>query len=258
MYEIVGRVNHDWDCYLSNVNSEKASIVLDLGLRGEIPDPNRTWLLFIWLKLKFPRPDGLSDSRELDALIAVEKRLTQNMTQQCGALLSGSITTKGRREFYFYGSQPEQLESAVRETKEVFRDYEFEWGSQEDLKWLQYLDVLFPSEEQMQCMQNRRVLESLSGNGDPLTESRDVTHWVYFKTPNSREGFRNEIMMLGYRVDSERDHPGDEYPHGICFVKNHSMEPAELDRTILELFRMASRFQGDYDGWETQVVSSKS
>jgi regulator of RNase E activity RraB len=250
-------VNHDWDCYLCNVNGEKASIRLNLALRGEIPDPNRTWLLFVWLKFRFPRPDGLSDSREFESLSAIETRLTQNMVQKCDALLSGTITTQGRREFYFYGANPEQLESAVRETKELFRDHEFEWGSQEDSNWLQYLDVLYPSEEQMQCMQNRKVLESLTENGDPLTEPRDVMHWAYFKTPHGREDFRNEIVTLGYRVDSETEHPGDEYPQGICFLRNHSMDPLELDRTILELFRLASRFQGDYDGWETQVISSK-
>jgi uncharacterized protein (TIGR01619 family) len=245
---------HDWNCYLTNVNGKLASIFLDLGLRSEIPDRNRLWLLWIWVQLKSPRPDGLSDDSEFDSLIALDKRIAQALNQKCKGLLAGTITTQGRREFYFYGEDPENLESAVLETNKVFQTYQFEWGSQQHSEWRQYLDVLHPSEEQLQRMLNGNVLEVLRSEGDALTAPRDVTHWAYFKDDGDRAGFGSAVTLLGYRIDSESEDRDDEYAKGICVVRLQSVNRAELDEAVVELYRIARKFRGSYDGWECQVV----
>jgi uncharacterized protein (TIGR01619 family) len=251
-------VDHDWEPYITNVNGKVASILVDLSLHAEIPDSNKPWLLWVWLWLKSPRADGLSDWPELETLSAVEARLTQMLVQKCSGILSGSITTLGRREFYFYGTNPEQLETAVHDTRNVFRAYKFDWGSQEDLNWLQYRDVLFPSDEQMQCIQNRKVLEVLKKNGDLLKDLRGISHWAYFKSTADRKSFKDEVQKLGYRIDSESEDFGDEYPQGICFDKIQSLNPSDVDNAVLELFRLALKFGGSYDGWETQAIGPQS
>ena len=249
-------MQHDWEPYIGRVNDKLASILVDLGLRLEIPDSTRPWLLWVWLKLKSPRPDGLSDWSEFELLSAIEDRLTQSLSQKCNAILSGSITTLGRREFYYYGANPELLESVVNDTKKTFREYEFEWGSQEDSNWRQYNEVLLPSDEQTECIQNRKVLEVLKKNGDTLTTPRDFSHWAYFKVPGDRERFKDEIQALGYGIVSQSENPEDEFVHGICFVRCQLVSQSEIDNAVLELSRIARKFDGSYDGWETQVVDT--
>lgn len=89
---------------------------------------------------------GLSASAEFEVLTAIETRVAQVLTRKCNAVLSGSITSQGRRELYFYGSNPEELDTAVNETKKAFPTYQFASGSKQDSEWRQYLDVLFPSD----------------------------------------------------------------------------------------------------------------
>ena len=245
---------HDWNCYLATVNGKLASIFLDLGVRSEIPDRKRIWLLWIWVQLKSPRPDGLSDDSEFDSLIALDKRIAQALSQKCNGVLAGTITTQGRREFYFYGEDPENLETAVAETKKVFQTYQFEWGSRQDSEWRQYLDVLYPSEEQFQRITNGKVLDALSSEGDSLTAPRDTAHWAYFKDDEGRAGFKSAVTLLGYRIDSESEDLDDEYPKGICIVRLQSVNRAEIDEAVVELYRIARKFHGSYDGWECQVV----
>ena len=72
-------MNRDWNSYITKVNDELASVLVDLGLDSEIPDTNRPWLLWVWIQLKSPRPDGLSDWPEFEVLSAVEARLTQSL-----------------------------------------------------------------------------------------------------------------------------------------------------------------------------------
>lgn len=251
-------MNRDWNSYITKVNDELASVLVDLGLDSEIPDTNGPWLLWVWIQLKSPRPDGLSDWPEFEVLSAVEARLTQSLAQKCNGVLGGSITTLGRREFYFYGTNPEQLEIAVIETRKVFRDHVFEWGSREDSDWQQYTDVLLPSDEQMERIKNRKVLEILKKEGDLLADSREVTHWAYFKAAKDREGFKNAVELMGYRVDSESDDPADEYPLGVCFFRRQTVSESDMDDAVLALFRLAAKFGGSYDGWETEIIKPQT
>lgn len=180
--------------------------------------------------------------------------MKQALSQNCNAVLAGSITTQGRCEYYFYGEEPEKLESAVSETTKVFQLYGFDWGGQQDSDWRQYRDVLYPCEEDMEGMLNRKVLDSPKGPGDSLKASGDLTHWAYFKNGEGREGFKNAVATLGYRVDSESEDSEEEFPKGICIVRFQSVDQVELDEAVLELFRIAKKFQGSSDGWESQVV----
>jgi Family of unknown function (DUF695). len=42
-------MSEEWDSYLCNVNDKLASIRVDLGIRSTVPDPNRPWLLWVWV-----------------------------------------------------------------------------------------------------------------------------------------------------------------------------------------------------------------
>ena len=39
-------------------------------------------------------------------------------------------------------------------------------------------------------------------------------------------------------------------------MRFQSVNPTEIDTAVVELFRLAKKHGGDYDGWETQVVSN--
>src|SRR5580698_8718404 len=158
-----------WNFYLCTVNDVLASIALDLGLRGQIPNLSKPELLWVWVYFKSPRPDGLSSDVEFDTLIAIEKQITKGLEQEFRAILSGRITTAGRREFYYYGAHSVGFKSAVADALGRFPDYEFDCGVQMDPGWNQYLNVLYPSDEQRQRIENRSVLEVLEREGDPLT-----------------------------------------------------------------------------------------
>jgi len=249
-------VSDDWNFYFCNVNAELASIFLDLDLRKSIPDPKRAWLLWVWVYFNSPRPDGLSSSEEFEILDAIEKKLTASIAEHCDAILAGRITTCGRREFYYYASKPEAFENAVDIAMTAFPEYEFDWDTQADQEWRQYLDVLYPSDENLQRIKNRDLLEVIKGHGDPLEAPRDIWHWSYFPTEADRKKFRDEIERLGYRSQSQSEVESGEERFGICIVKWQSMDQQAVDDTVIELLRTTQLFDGSYDGWETEVIKS--
>lgn len=248
------RAGEDWDFYFCRVNDVLASIALDLGLRKVAPDRSKQDLLWVWVYLNSPRPDGLSDSSEFDILIRIEEKLTETFERLFNAILGGSITTNGRREFYYYGSHSDAFDSAVVEVLAHFPGYEFDSGFQNDPQWKHYLEVLYPSDENLQRIKNRSVLDILERKGDTLDAPRDIFHWIYFRTNSDREAFWAVIQLLSYCLQSKPEKTGDDFPFGLCIVRFQSVKQDDIDEAVLELFRCAKEFHGDYDGWETEVI----
>lgn len=245
----------EWNFYFCRVNDKLASIALDLSLRQQVPYLSKPNLLWVWVYFKSPRPDGLSSSSESDSLTAIEEKLTEIVGRKFNALLSGRITTDGRREFYYYAEHSDEFESAVADALGHFPGYEFDCGTKEDPGWKQYLEVLYPSDEDRQRIENRSVLEVLEQKGDTLKTPRDIFHWIYFRTKNDRDAFWSAIQLLEYRLESQPEKHGGAFPFGLCIVRFQSVKQDEVDKAVIELFQRAKEFHGDYDGWETKVIS---
>jgi regulator of RNase E activity RraB len=251
-------MSEDWNFYFCNVNNVLASIFLDLGLRKIVPDRTRPHLLWVWVYLRWPRDDGLSAASEFDSLKAIEEGLAETMTARFDAVPCGRITTSGRREFYYYGSSSEPLKAAVEGAMSQFQNYEFDCGSKRDTEWKHYLEVMYPSDEDRQRIENRKVVEMLENKGDTLKKPRDVWHWIYFRSEGDREKFRDAVRPLEYRVQSMSHNEKSDFPFGLCIVRFQSVKPTDLDNTVIELLRLAKSHNGDYDGWETEVITNPS
>jgi uncharacterized protein (TIGR01619 family) len=244
----------NWKPYLCNVNGKLASIFVNLGLRGEVPILSKPWLLWTWVHFQTPRADGLSDSKEAPTLYKIEDALDLCLSRACQAIPCGRITTEGRREFYFYGETNNGLRHAVKAALKGFEGYRYDIGSQEDSEWGQYLNVLYPSPDDLQRIANMDLLDVLREKGDVLTVAREVQHWMYFGSEQSRSQFRDAAIASGFRVISESTSEGN-LPFGIVVARTQSIEQESIDRTVIELLNLSRRFDGDYDGWETPVVT---
>lgn len=251
-----GKVSDEWNSYFCNVNGKLASIRLDLGIRPAIPDPLRPWLLWVWVYFRQPRPDGLSSNEEFEALISLEDALKSALEKECGAVLSGCITTDGRREFYFYGSTPERFENTVNQSVGLSHGYKFDCDRQQDAGWTQYLNVLYPSEEQRELIENRKLMDLMKQRGDRLDLARDVSHWAGFKDQIDRAAFRVAVLPMGYRIVSENEHPNDEYRYWIRVARRQEMTRGAVDDAVLQLFRAARSAHGYYDGWECELMAN--
>jgi uncharacterized protein (TIGR01619 family) len=244
----------NWKPYLCNVNDKIASIFVNLGLRSEVPITSKPWLLWTWVSFQAPRADGLSDGKEAPTLFKIEDALDAYVSHACRAIPCGRITTEGRREFYFYGETEDGFHQAVSAALKSFDGYKFEIGSQKDSEWEQYLNVLYPSPEDLQRIANMDLLDVLLGKGDVPTVAREVQHWMYFPSESSRVLFRDAAAAVGYKIVSESNSNG-ELPFGIVVARHQSIEKASIDTTVIELLHLSRRFAGEYDGWETPVVT---
>ena len=247
-------MTENWRSYFCNVNDSLASIFVNLGLRNDAPVLSKPWLLWVWVYFRSPRPDGLSDSKEAPEIFKIEDALTLELSRSCGAILSGRITTEGRRELYFYGETRTGFSEAVAKEMSAFEAFKFEIGEQKDALWEQYLNVLYPSAEDLEKIKNRDLLDVLEQKGDVLTAARDVEHWMCFASEASRASFRKAAVEAGFRIASESQVERG-LPFGISVVRNQPLEQVLVDATVIELLHLSRQFLGEYDGWETPLIT---
>ena len=253
-------MSDEWDFYFARVNDAVSSIFVDLGVRPEVPVEARPWLLWVWVPLRSPRDDGLSSSEEAPKLNELGDALDSAIGAACGAQYVGRITGSGRREFYYYASEPADLETVTARVMQGFEGYECQTGSAFEPDWDQYLNLLYPSATNLQRMSNRRLLEALEQDGDDHETPRKVDHWLYFTDEEGRAACRDTLEAIGFEVEDESlAEEGDEsLPYGLVVSRIDSVDTHSINGVTLELARLAGEHRGDYDGWACEVTTAEA
>ena len=251
-------MSDDWDFYFAKVNDAVTSIFVDLGLKADAPNEKRPWLLWVWVEMRAPKPDGMASSGEAAVLHEIGTALDAMIAPVCGAQLVGRITGSRRREFYFYGEEPGELDAAVARAMNHFADYNVQSGSTFQPDWEQYLELLYPSATNLQRMFNRRVLATLAERGDVHEVPRKVDHWLEFPSPESRAAARStlEAIEFGFEDEYLSDEPAEALPHSLVMSRIDSVDSHTINGITLELARLADEHGGRYDGWDSPVTTA--
>ncbi len=248
-------MSDQWDHYFARIDDAVASIFMDLGLRVDAPVEKRPWLLWVWIVLKSPKPDGLASAEEAPQLHGIGEALDSTISATCGAQLVGRVTGNGRREFYFYAAEPGELQAAVASVMNNFPGYRQEIGSTYQPDWEQYF-LLYPSESNLERMQNRRLLEALAAEGDVHELPRKVEHWFSFADESTRGTCRDLLEFREFlsEGESQSEEEGEQMPFALVVSRTASVDSHSINGITIELARLAREHGGRYDGWECAVT----
>lgn len=236
----------DWDFYPCQVDDAPASIFLNLRYRSSAPFGDTDTHYSLRIELIDKAEHGMGSAAEADALYPIEDEVIER-AQALGFLYVGRLRTAGYWELTFY-APAESLDAlaalaagiAVRKAVAEARP---------DPDWDYYRDFLFPNDERREWMQDRRLVDKLQEQGDPLTTPRRVDHWLEFPTPEARNLFVADLAAEGFALESFSD-PGGARVHRIDAVELETIHAA-----VVTLLGMAVRHGGTYDGWETVVMA---
>jgi uncharacterized protein (TIGR01619 family) len=250
------KVEHqeEWEFYFSNVDDKLASILVDLGLSKVAPMTDKPNVVWISIKMNDPREDGLSSQEESGTLSEIDDALVHKLTSTHNSIYVGRLTSAGERDLYFYFGDTSLYDKAISEVMLAYPKYQFDFGSKEDKEWGGYFDFLYPTPQQYQSIQNRRVLDNLEKHGDKLTKERDVHHWIYFKTERDRETFLGKIANDGFSIlDKDYNKELEEAPYTLHIRRVDKVDHNSVDDYVIYLWKLAADCNGDYDGWETSI-----
>ena len=250
-------LSDEWDFFFASVDGAVVSIFVDLGIRPEVPIEARPWLLWVHVDMSSPRPDGLSSSEESPKLREIGDALDAAISATCGAQLVGRVTGSGKREFYFHAAEPGPLDETAAQVMHSFEGYGFTCGSAFQPEWDHYLGTLYPSDTNLQRMQNRRLLDGLAAEGDLHELPRKVDHWLYFADEEGRAACRDTLCEIGFTVEEESLAEFEaQLPYSLVVSRVDSVDRQSINGVTLELVRLAGEYRGDYDGWGCEATTS--
>lgn len=243
-------MSDDWDFYSLLVDSEPASIYLDLGLAQDAPIKSQSNLAYVRVPMRYPRPDGLSSNEEFEALCAVEDSLSEVFVSGGDTTYAGRNTSGGNRDFYFYTADPAAFADSVRAAMAGCPNYQLEIGSRPDPDWGAYFNFLYPSTDDLQRILNRRVTDSLVAHGDTLSEPRPIDHLVYLPNATSAARLSEYLHEHDFSMDEPRAEGGT-----VALGFKRSDRPDSIDHVVIPIARLVQELGGEYDGWGCEVVN---
>jgi len=146
----------DWQSYICKVNGELASVFVDLSLRNVAPISACPKLVWLWIRLIQPRADGLSSDAEFDALCDFDDDLEASIVSSGSCIYAGRITSKGRREFYFYVADELDLTSKFDDVLRKHSQYAFQLGERRDESWNHLIFTLMPGPHGLDQIKRRK------------------------------------------------------------------------------------------------------
>ncbi len=244
-----------WESYLFQTEDGPVSnfVNLDAGARQD-GLPIR---YLVKIGINEPSRHGFPTKEEDALLWELEDVLEEFVCSGRRGCYAGRSTHGGRRIFCYYVHDENSFKEAdIAKAISGFHQYAPQCTRKRDENWEYYFEFLHPSPEEMQCIQNRKVVDNLVKNGDSLKSPRETDHWIYFGDRARRDRFREETVALGFKTREERRL--DDGRYSLQVYRNDRVDYNSIDDVVLTLFRLAAKHDGDYDGWETFVVRDES
>jgi len=244
-----------WEFFPTTLDEHVAVVLFDQGIADELPLDGLPVAMRLRIELKHPREDGLHAPRETKALEVLEEAIRTHCEESDIAWV-GRITSDGARVYFVYVDDADARAEAFDAIISDKHGYEWAYAATDDQAGQVYWDELFPSEVEWQVIKNRHVIEVLRDSGDALTAARRVDHWAWFGDDEARRRFIARLEADGYHIDSYIDPDADNDGFGVQFY--HTMTPTEPDMyaVTLALAAAAAELTGEYDGWETAVITT--
>lgn len=242
-----------FDFYFARVDDHPASFMLDLNADRLDSHPLR---VHVRVPLQKPRPDGLRDRDELEAMGRIEDQMVAQMADQLEAVYVGRMVHRGATEFFFY--LPTASEPALAELGEVLGDiapYEAQYQAAPDPTWQLYHDFLYPDAYAHAAMSNRRLLAQLEQMGDRLTKPRAIDHFAYFAARADAEAAASALRGANFAVGEIE---AREASFALPFVREDALADGRADAVSSEILDLILPHGGSYDGWGCELASGDS
>lgn len=213
-------------------------------------DPRHN-VLRIKLPFKNPTDYGMPTNEEFPQLSVIDEALDKQFSS-VGGVYVGRITVSGNRFFYFYVDIEEKKAAKIIEDVSVSASYKMQYTYEHDIEKKYYWNELYPTDADWQVIQDLKVLDSLSENGDIKEKEREVMHWAYFPDEPSCNNFTGWVKTENYTVHfSCKEKDGSDYLMKYSHIG--TMNLGDITSHSIKANRMARELGGRYDGWETSV-----
>lgn len=249
------QAQENWDVYMASYEKGPGSTVVNMGVRKSAPDPKLGFVVITGVTFGDCTPDGFPAEAQFNALYAISDSIKAALGRRGNFNNVGTFTYQCERLDYYYVPDTSLLRSTLTAMyRKYFPNYVPYINMREDRSWKTYLEFIYPNEETMEYMQDQKVVMKLEDAGDKLVKPRKVDHWAYFATDKDRQCFLDATRDMKFTVEDVAREKTGELPYKLHLSRVDKVDLASITAITLALRRKAKACNGEYDGWETEVV----
>ena len=237
-----------WAGYRATLQNKPAIVSLDLALES---DTELSHLLTMTLVFSQLRTDGsdLPTEAELDAIEPLQLRL-EGMLERTDVAYAGRVTTQGKRNYYWYGTQ---------QALSAFAENDFAKFSEkanravslaivEDADWNLYYQTLCPDEEQLNAINNQETLFELAKDGMPMVGCYELAFHFAFEKEENLKACLEELVTEDFELVEEFFSEEDNV-FVLTVSRAVELDLDYLNQTTWYLRQTVLEHKGDFDGW---------
>lgn len=235
---------------------DRMMVAIDLGARPQAPLASHPLRLQLRVAMLSPRPDGLRDGSEADALFQLEDRLVATLEKTADALFVYRLLAQGFTHWVFY--LPTERRGAVEQLLAAagpIAPYRLDWFVEEDASWEQY-GQLFPNIYAMQIIMNRRLLQQRQEAGDRAELARPIDHAATFPSREAADAAARALTAHGFEVHAPVAR--DDGSWLLELVRVDVCAAPRPDEVSFEILKVIEPLGGSYDGWGAIIVTEPS
>lgn len=251
--------NSDWEVYFTYVDNLPAFFSVDLGYAEVAPLPDKPDLLEVVVGLHTADADGFPAEEEWGALEEIEDTLVNTLEARLEAQFVAKTLNNGKRGLYFYTGETLLLEQLMEEVAARFDTYSIEYQVTEDPEWSIYNEYLYPDEEAMLKINNNRMLQVLEEQNDQAHIPRKISHWLYFRNEEDQKACARLLADEGFTVEALiKSEEASDFPYELEVYRDDKADEETITAVTSMLWQLATKYNGDYDGWETIVIQENA
>ena len=246
----------NWESYIASYEGGKpGSTTVRMDLVNSAPLLGYNYVLVTGITYESEREDGFPKGDETFKLLhKIGDELETTLNKSVENVLVGSFMHDFERLEYFYLKSNRGIKEKIEQFYRTnYPNKKYYLNIKEDKHWEYYTKFLYPNEETINYMEDQKVLEALKNAGDDLTKARRIDHWAYFSNNVSMLSFKKEVKAQGFKIESSGEIEDETMPYRLRFYRVDHVDINSIYPITSSLRKMAIKYKGDYDGWETSV-----
>ncbi|KXX70890.1 DUF695 domain-containing protein [Flammeovirga sp. SJP92] len=241
-----------WDTYLASYeNNMPGSVTLRMDLINSAPITSKPFVVITGPKYKTERADGFPT--DFDVLYKIEDYIIEALKKDRDIIPAGTFTHNKERLQYIYIGDTVGVNAILENAyRKVAEGQDYYLNIRFDKDWEGYIKFLYPNKYIMNDMTNRKIVMSLIQEGDDLSQKREVDHWFYFSEKKNMQTCIKQLENKGFTIKKKGKHKNGNFQ--LIVQDDTYVKIDSINKITLELMQIANALEGNYDGWETQMI----
>jgi uncharacterized protein (TIGR01619 family) len=245
----------NWETYLASYeNGKPGSTTVRMDMIEKAPIEGHNYVVITGVNYKSGRKDGLPENdATFNELHTIANALKTLLNKETDVVAVGAFTYNFEHLEYFYLKS----DAGIKEKIEAFYitnypDKTYYLNIEEDKKWEHYTTFLYPNAITQNYMTDVRLVNALKAEGDNLKKARRVDHWMYFRTKEDLDRFKETIQTLNFKIEFSGSKGVAKFPYSLQFYKYSKVDMNTINAITTSLVEMTKNYNATYDGWETK------